>query len=825
MKFLHTVVILVITYFIIGFVTETQAQAPQSFPYQAVARDVNGNLLSNQNVSLRLSILDGSDVGPVVYQETQAMLTNSFGLFTLNIGQGSIQIGTFQAINWGLGSKFIQVEMDATGGNNYVVMGTSQLLSVPYAMYAESANVPGVAGPVGPQGPMGLTGPSGSATIVGSKGRIIKFTDTTSGGDSELYEDAIGNIGLGTTTPIAKLDINGQLRISGGTPGVGKVLMSDVNGLGTWTIYNELDPTAWRKSGNAGTNPTSDFIGTTDNQSLKIKVNNTQVGFLKTDGNIYFGLNAGLSAISASRNVGIGVAALYSNLTGDHQIAIGDSALYNNTFGTSNVGIGFKSLFENTAGSSNTALGYKSLSSNTTGQGSIAFGYNALNANTFGNYNIGIGFNALSTNNSGDNNIAIGRASLFNNTSQDLLLAIGDSALFNNTSGNSNTAMGTKSLYSNTTGHSNTAMGSKSLWSNTVGVYNTAIGVESLFENVIGNYNTALGGRSLQLNYEGSNNVAIGYETLKSNLYGDKNVAIGNSSLYTNATGNENTAVGHATLAWNYGGYGLVAVGMEALLNNVTGYENTALGKKSLRANTGGFRNTSLGCEALLSNGNGTYNTGVGYKSLHVNSDGDYNTAIGYLAGGGGASNFACTFLGNDALNTISTALVNSMALGNGSRVNASNQIRIGNVSVGSIGGFESWSDLSDGRFKKDVTEGVKGLEFITKLRPVTYHLDVRKLNQFLGSNDTLGHDEQSLISKEAVLRSGFIAQEVEATAKAVGYDFNGVDKPQNDQSHYGLRYAEFVVPLVKGMQEQQVQIEKLTKEIEELKALLQKDK
>lgn len=128
---------------------EAFPQAPQSFPYQSVLRDSIGNLISNQNVSLRFSILNNGTNGTLIYQETHSAITNKLGLFDVNIGQGTVTNGTFSAINWGNGSKYLKIELDANGSNNYVVMDNAQLLSVPYALYA---NVPGVAGPQGPAG-------------------------------------------------------------------------------------------------------------------------------------------------------------------------------------------------------------------------------------------------------------------------------------------------------------------------------------------------------------------------------------------------------------------------------------------------------------------------------------------------------------------------------------------------------------------------------------------------------------------------------------------------------------------------------------------------
>jgi hypothetical protein len=147
--------------------TSAGAQAPQKFNYQAIARNNAGTELSNQAIGIRISVLDGSSTGTLVYQETQTKTTNAYGLFTLEVGAGTVVSGTFANIAWGSGSKYVKTELDPTGGTNYTVAGTSQLISVPYALYAGQA--PGTQGPtgatgVGTQGPTGPTGPGGGAT-------------------------------------------------------------------------------------------------------------------------------------------------------------------------------------------------------------------------------------------------------------------------------------------------------------------------------------------------------------------------------------------------------------------------------------------------------------------------------------------------------------------------------------------------------------------------------------------------------------------------------------------------------------------------------------
>ncbi|MFT3908545.1 MAG: hypothetical protein QM737_03920 [Ferruginibacter sp.] len=115
------------------------AQAPQGLNYQAVAYNGSGVPVTNQLLGVRLSILDGSATGTLVYQETQGPTTDNTGLFSIVIGNGTVVSGTFNTINWGNGSKWLKTEIDITGGTSYVVMGTTQFLSVPYSFYADKA--------------------------------------------------------------------------------------------------------------------------------------------------------------------------------------------------------------------------------------------------------------------------------------------------------------------------------------------------------------------------------------------------------------------------------------------------------------------------------------------------------------------------------------------------------------------------------------------------------------------------------------------------------------------------------------------------------------
>ena len=160
------------------------AQAPKAFKYQAIARDITGSELLNQAVSFQISIIEGSVNGASVYTETHTATTNQFGLVNLSIGGGTVVNGIFDSIHWGANSFFIKIEMDASGGTNYQLMGTSQLMSVPYALFAERSNTPGPKGDKGDQGIPGNDGVDGAPGVTGPAG---SFPAGNNPGDMEYW--------------------------------------------------------------------------------------------------------------------------------------------------------------------------------------------------------------------------------------------------------------------------------------------------------------------------------------------------------------------------------------------------------------------------------------------------------------------------------------------------------------------------------------------------------------------------------------------------------------------------------------------------------------
>lgn len=141
------------------------SQAPQAFKYQSIIRNINGTPMSNTNIGIRASVHEGSATGLSVYQESHASTTNQFGLINLEIGNGTSITGNFSSIAWSTGTKWMEIEADF--GSGYISMGTSQLLSVPFALNF----VPGPAGENGTNGVDGLNGTNGVDGIDGATGQ------------------------------------------------------------------------------------------------------------------------------------------------------------------------------------------------------------------------------------------------------------------------------------------------------------------------------------------------------------------------------------------------------------------------------------------------------------------------------------------------------------------------------------------------------------------------------------------------------------------------------------------------------------------------------
>jgi hypothetical protein len=683
---------------------------------------------------------------------------------------------------------------------------------------------------------------------------------TTSG--SNIYYNT-GRVGLGTASPSGKLHVKGNENLSqlwidaNATQSNTQPLIRLRNSSGTDLLHIHSDSyentfiglNAGRVNNyvNGEQGDFNTFIG-------------SESGFSNTTGafNSSVGAKALYSNTSGSLNSAGGVYALNSNTIGGGNTALGWSTLKMNTSGNDNTGIGNQSLISNTLGDNNTAIGTSSLMYNVGGSNATAVGYGAMrysnnNASAFENYNVAVGYEALrgSTNpsaNTGVSNTALGYQTLLNNTEGFNNTATGYASLYANTTGYNNTATGALSLINNTTGNNNAATGLAALYWNSTGVCNTAIGTSALYSNKAGNNAVAIGyhamvnanssessfdNQNIAIGFEalfgspnpasntGNGNIAIGYQSLRSNSIGWTNTSIGNQSLFNNSSGSGNIAIGYYALYNNTSGSNNVAIGPGALAsNNIMGYNtalgngalyfssgqgNTATGYQALYNNTSGGVNTANGSSALYSNTTGYYNTAMGREALYFTSIGNDNTAVGDYSGRGssGVSFTSCTFIGSTSSPSVTRSNVTMLgAYIYDGQCTGNNQVLLGNTSISQIRAqVTGITAYSDKRFKTNIKEDVPGLAFIEKLNPVTYNVNPGELHRIWGTPDSLlrkiDHSET-----EKVRYIGFLAQEVEKAAKECSFEFPGLDVPENESEVYSMRYVDFIMPLVKAVQE-----------------------
>jgi hypothetical protein len=410
----------------------------------------------------------------------------------------------------------------------------------------------------------------GSSTNVGSNnlynataigfGAIVNASNTI-----QLGNTSVSSV-VTSGTLSATGAILGTLKVTGGSPSLGKVLVSDASGNATWGTSSGLTGTGTQnylpKYGSGGT--------TLGNSS--IFDNATSVGINTTSPGSSFRLDvngaANFSSEIVVNSIKIGRGRISSGTSNETNTAIGSSTLNANTTGVRNAAFGYLALEKNTTGLENTAFGYQALKANTIGNSNLAFGQNALSSNTEGGNNTAMGNAAMESNITGNSNTAVGRQALYKNKNSNNT-AVGENALWNNVDGNNNTAVGLNALYSNGSGTNNTAVGVYAL-QGTTGTYNTAIGYNArvLDGSTVTNA-TAIGNDA---NASASNTIQLGNTSVTSvNTSGALTTGTVTYPRTHGTNGQVLSTTGSGTLTWATPSAGISGVGAIATNSTANG--------------------------------------------------------------------------------------------------------------------------------------------------------------------------------------------------------------------------------------------------------------
>jgi hypothetical protein len=531
------------------------AQVPQKFNYQAVVRDGQHAVVKNQEVGFRLSILAGSTDVPPLYVETHTVTTSAIGLASMVIGEGTVQRGVFRDIDWGSDDYFLEVEADPAGGSAYEYLGTSQLISVPYALY--SGNISSPTRKFTIQEEMGHPVDSSLFEVRNKEGQTV-FAVYPEG--TRVY--VLDEEGKGVRGGFA---IGGYSR---NTKGISQEYMR-VTPDSIRMYFDEKDSKGVRGSFAIG-GYSRNTKGVTDHYFM-LKPDSAR--FLMVSDNPDETLSGALTVNTKSKLIGdAGEEASLFNLTKTNYF-IGNKAGSSNTTGINNSFIGYESGISNTEGSGNVFLGLRSGWSNQVGNANIFIGVEAGHDNTTGNLNTAMGFKACRKNTTGDFNSMFGY--------------LAGSA---NLEGEGNTYIGSNSGYNNNSGNYNTYIGAFTGSEKSIGRDNVYIGMRA-GSNVSTNFNTIIGTWAGAVYDNGGDNVFVGGNAGRM-ATGQYSVFVGKNAGFEN-TGQEN-----------------VFLGYESGSSCVEGSHNIFIGRASGRFNNGSD-NVIIGQEAGR-NSNGSGNVFIG---------------------------------------------------------------------------------------------------------------------------------------------------------------------------------------------------------------------
>ncbi len=825
-----------------------QAQAPQKFNYQGIARTGLGAPLANQTLGLEITILSGTTAQ---FVERHTATTSAIGLYTVQIGGGTAVTGTMGAVTWSAGNKNIKVGIDPNGGTNYTDMGTTELLSVPYALYAAggtqgpqgpqgvagptgpagSNGATGATGPQGPQGPAGSTGPAGPQGIAGTNGSdgadgtgvsilgsynslaaLQAAHPTGNAGDAYLINGSLyvwstntnawsnaGNI-QGPTGPAGATGNNGATGAAGPIGATGPQGGSGPAGAtGSQGPQGVAGPVG--ATGPAGTPGAAGATG--------------PIGPAGTAGTP--GATGAVGPIGPTGATGPqgpqGVPGTAGSYTAGTGVNISVSSVISSTLGTS---IETAELENNAVtavkiapmGATNgqmlqyngTAWAPATVAVGATGWGLSG---NAATATDFigttNDQDLRFKRNGVAAGFMSENSTSFGNGSL-SLSSDGGNTGFGSSTLGSNTTGKWNTAIGMHSIPSNTTGQENTGCGDYTLWYNTTGRYNTALGNVALQDNITGENNTGVGSNANVGAGDLSNATAIG---AKSYVTQSNSLVLGSIANVNEAWYSTNVGIGTTA----------PSAALEIKSNSLTNVPQLRLRENTAEFTRVHFQNSNTGAWVLA----GKKATNAANSVFNV----FYSEGVD---GNGGSDIMSLSGQGKVGINTSSTTtdpaygtlgirstvsnvdnltLLNSSSAGRwGFWVASTGNPDLRVYQNGTLAGtFSStsgaYTSVSDRRLKENIVPVANVLDRIK---------DVEVMHYTFKSDES--HQPQL----------GYIAQNLEEHFPEF---VNKPDPKSERESFYTVNYAGMSAVAIKAIQEQQAMIEQLQQALANVQARL----
>jgi hypothetical protein len=645
------------------------SQAPKLINYQGIVRSAAGNPVTSP-VKVKFEIFPSATGGTAAFSEVQTTNTNSLGLFSTQIGKV-----TPLALNWSTGSWYLELSVDTTNsGSSFVTVGRQQMVSVPFALYAENAGSapdPSVtfSNNILYVGTNSVSIPAAPVYSAGNGIAINSGSIINTAMDQSVSITAAGNASVTSAYPnftveslpqVLSINSNSISLSNGGglvvLPATSSTPNTSVTASGIATVTSSgtntfnVAVTAPTFSGTGGTTVSGTYPNFLISSSVPVNPNITGTGVASTtaSGNNYTVnvpgpvLSMAGNAITVTQGTASSTALLPAppptTVTGSGVAVITPTSgsSFNVNVPAPNLSMAGNALTVTQGTASSTVLLPVPPPTTVTGSGVAVVtptsGSN-FNVNVPGpqfTYNSSTGLFSLIQGSSTFNGNISPSASISGNT-----LAVGNSTVnipFWSFNGNAGTNASSNFIGTTDNVPLNFRVNNQKSGVIDPSLSNTFFGYWSGKSNTTGSQNTANGINSLLNNTTGSGNSAFGTSAMETNTSGNKNTALGITSLFSNSTGSLNTAAGYQSLYANTTGSLNSAFGGNALSNNTTGYFNSAFGAEAMLNHSSGIANTGLGYQALYWN-NGNYNVGVGFGVMQNNYTGGSNTALGTTAG------------------------------------------------------------------------------------------------------------------------------------------------------------------------------------------------